>query len=160
MSDGHPHFLTEPIRAEDARTRFRCGKHALDDFFARHALANDRAGIGKTFVLRGLEQGSPPVLGFYTLSMGLGPMAEGGGTRCHPAPPFPGAWSNGMLERMASPRSGDHPAPTHITAATSGGASGSARAGSRQALTCSRRLVRPRVKSSSAASSAWPSEAW
>ena len=46
----------------------KTGKQPLDDFFAKHALANDRRGLGKTFVLRA-ESGEPSILGFYTLSM-------------------------------------------------------------------------------------------
>ena len=44
----------------------------LDDYFARHALANDQAGIGRAYVLRksrGDDEVLPRVLGFYTLSM-------------------------------------------------------------------------------------------
>ena len=58
-------YETDSIRPEDATSGFRCGKHPLDDFFARHALDNDRQGLGKTYVLR---EGDA-VLGFYTLSM-------------------------------------------------------------------------------------------
>jgi hypothetical protein len=45
---------------------------AIDDYFARHALKNDRAGISRTYVLRRTDDdppGMPEVLGFYTLSM-------------------------------------------------------------------------------------------
>jgi len=61
-------FITEPIGDADPVTGFRCGVEALDDFFAKHALQNDRRGLGKTFVLRS-STGDPPILGFYTLSM-------------------------------------------------------------------------------------------
>jgi ribosomal protein S18 acetylase RimI-like enzyme len=61
-------FLTESIRDEDPATGFRCGKAPLDEFFAKHALPNDRRGLGKTFVLR--SRGSEPeIVGYYTLSM-------------------------------------------------------------------------------------------
>ena len=60
--------MTSPIAAEDVDAGFRCGVHALDDYFARHALPNDRAGVSRCFVLRG-HDGEPRVLGFYTLSM-------------------------------------------------------------------------------------------
>jgi GNAT superfamily N-acetyltransferase len=64
---------TRPIAPEDPACGFRCGKHALDDYFARHALANDRAGIGRAYVLpastEDTAQGLPAALGFYTLSM-------------------------------------------------------------------------------------------
>ncbi len=60
---------TEPISEGDAESGFTCGQPALDDFLARHAVENDRKGIGKTYVLRSTADGDPPVLGFYTLSM-------------------------------------------------------------------------------------------
>ncbi len=61
-------YITEPIAPGDAQSGFRCGVHALDDYFARHAEGNTAQGVGKTFVLRGTEE-DPAVLGFYTLSM-------------------------------------------------------------------------------------------
>ncbi len=67
-----PSFATVCIEAADAASGFRCGKHALDDYFARHALANDQAGIGRAYVLRRSpedDEALPRVLGFYTLSM-------------------------------------------------------------------------------------------
>jgi GNAT superfamily N-acetyltransferase len=67
-----PSYATVRIEAADAASGFGCGKHALDDYFARHALPNDQAGIGRAYVLRrSLEDGEavPRVLGFYTLSM-------------------------------------------------------------------------------------------
>ena len=59
---------TEAIGDDDPGKGFRCGQAALDDFFAKHALPNDRRGLGKTFVLRHAG-GQPEILGFYTLSM-------------------------------------------------------------------------------------------
>jgi hypothetical protein len=65
-------FITEPIGEDDPGSGFSCGEPALDSSFARHALPNDRRGLGRTFVLRrpadGLEE-LPAVLGFYTISM-------------------------------------------------------------------------------------------
>ena len=61
--------LTRPITEEDARSGFTCGEPALDAFFSRHAVGNDRQGIGTTFVLGGAADDEPAVLGFYTLSM-------------------------------------------------------------------------------------------
>jgi GNAT superfamily N-acetyltransferase len=72
MSEPEPAYTTSRIEDADAKSGFSCGKHALDDYFARHALANDRAGIGRAYVLRRAAGDSPklpPVLGFYTLSM-------------------------------------------------------------------------------------------
>jgi ribosomal protein S18 acetylase RimI-like enzyme len=54
---------------------FTCGVRALDDFFARHALANEEGGLGRVYVLRRVDESPgddstlPAVLGFYTLSM-------------------------------------------------------------------------------------------
>ncbi len=64
-------YATVPIDADDPAAGFRCGNRELDDFFARHALANDAAGIGRTYVLRrGPDDrvSDPAILGFYTLS--------------------------------------------------------------------------------------------
>lgn len=75
MSDpeGRPLYATRRIRTGDPACGFRCGQHALDDYFARHAIPNDQAGIGAAYVLEAsaddIAQGVPAVLGFYTLSM-------------------------------------------------------------------------------------------
>ena len=63
---------TTRLEPADVETGFRCGKHPLDDFFARHALVNDRTGICRVYVLRRREDDPatfPVILGFYTLSM-------------------------------------------------------------------------------------------
>jgi GNAT superfamily N-acetyltransferase len=65
-------YATARIEPADVASGFRCGKHPLDDYFARHALANDQAGIGRTYVLRkspGDDESLPRAVGFYTLSM-------------------------------------------------------------------------------------------
>jgi GNAT superfamily N-acetyltransferase len=72
MSSRDSAYITERIEEADTKSGFSCGKHPLDDYFVRHALANDRRGICRAFVLRGPpgKAGEPaPVLGFYTLSM-------------------------------------------------------------------------------------------
>lgn len=64
--------MTSQIEPDDVASGFRCGIHALDDYFARHALANDRADISRAYVLRRTDEDPaelPRVLGFYTLSM-------------------------------------------------------------------------------------------
>jgi hypothetical protein len=71
---GLPWPLTVRLEAQDTASGFHCGKHSLDDFFVRHALPNDRRGIGRTYVLRRSADDSvelPFVLGYYTLSMSL-----------------------------------------------------------------------------------------
>lgn len=69
--------LIRRIQEADVSAPFRCAEFpALGQFFARHALPNDQAGISRVYVLRpgtppkGEEGSSPPrVLGYYTLSM-------------------------------------------------------------------------------------------
>ena len=72
MSERESPYITTPIEPEDVASGFSCGKRPLDDYFVRHALPNDRAGIGRAYVLKrgeGELPGLPDVLGFYTLSM-------------------------------------------------------------------------------------------
>jgi GNAT superfamily N-acetyltransferase len=79
MSESAFAYATTPIEPADVKAGFTCGKHPLDDYFARHAVANDAAGISRAYVLR---RGSdapatfPAVLGFYTLSMALADSAQ------------------------------------------------------------------------------------
>jgi hypothetical protein len=40
MSDAASSYETRPIEAADATAEFSCGKRALDDYFARHAVPN------------------------------------------------------------------------------------------------------------------------
>lgn len=50
------------------------GEHALDDYFARHAVPNDAAKLGRAYVLRrGADDDSalPALFGYYTLCMAL-----------------------------------------------------------------------------------------
>src|SRR5258708_24447299 len=79
MSEPDAAYKTSRIEDADAKSGFSCGKHALDDYFARHALGNDRAGIGRAYVLR-RATGDPPdlpsILGFYTLSMAVAESAQ------------------------------------------------------------------------------------
>lgn len=61
--------MITPITPDDPKAGFQSGVHALDDYFKRHALRNDRAGISRCFVLRRDVPEATPVCGFYTLSM-------------------------------------------------------------------------------------------
>lgn len=72
MTGGGGRYVTRRIQPSDVND-FSCGKHALDDYFRRHALANDASGVGRTYVLPRAddEVDLPSVLGFYTLSMAL-----------------------------------------------------------------------------------------
>jgi hypothetical protein len=45
-------YATTRNEPADAAAGFSCGKHPLDDYFRRHAVANDRAGISRAYVLR------------------------------------------------------------------------------------------------------------
>ena len=64
---------TRRIIDADPPSGFRSGVQALDDYFQRHALPNDRVGIGRTYVMEAVAEdlaaGLPTVVGFYTLSM-------------------------------------------------------------------------------------------
>jgi hypothetical protein len=52
MTDPGSPYVTTQIEPDDARSGFSCGKHPLDDYFKRHAVANDRSGISRAYVLR------------------------------------------------------------------------------------------------------------
>jgi ribosomal protein S18 acetylase RimI-like enzyme len=72
MNESESPYSTTPIRPADAKAGFSCGNRALDDYFARHAVANDAAGVGRAYVLRREatdDETLPVILGFYTLSM-------------------------------------------------------------------------------------------
>lgn len=74
MIDGGSRYATVPIGPDDAGSGFSCGKHSADDYFQRHAIRNDRAGISRAYVLRRVEADPPElpaVLGFHTLSMAV-----------------------------------------------------------------------------------------
>ena len=58
-------WKTERLTERHDCRRFRCGKHALDSFLKRHALENDRRGLGNTYVAVAEETGR--VLGYVTL---------------------------------------------------------------------------------------------
>jgi GNAT superfamily N-acetyltransferase len=79
MSSDAPSYVTLRIEESDAKSGFRCGKHPLDDYFRRHAVPNDLASIGRTYVLRrgaADDADLPRVLGFYTLCMAGVPSAQ------------------------------------------------------------------------------------
>lgn len=79
MTDAGSLYITTQIEPEDVATDFSCGKHPLDDYFKRHALPNDRASIGRAYVLRRNDNDPPDLpraLGFYTLSMAVAESAQ------------------------------------------------------------------------------------
>ncbi|HZP82904.1 MAG TPA: GNAT family N-acetyltransferase [Chthonomonadaceae bacterium] len=56
----------EALRKAHDKSGFDCGEISLNTYLAQYAGQNDRADIGRTFVL--VEEGSTRVLGYYTLS--------------------------------------------------------------------------------------------
>ena len=47
---------------------FDCGEESLNSFLQRHALGNDKAGLGRTFIA--VETGQTQIAGYFTLSTG------------------------------------------------------------------------------------------
>lgn len=83
-------LLCVPIAEADTASDFDCGVTALNTWFHKRALQNDRRGLGKTYVLRGPNR-PPSVLGFYTLSMAVVetstlPRKHRGNVPAHPLP--------------------------------------------------------------------------
>jgi hypothetical protein len=64
-------FETVPLAPEDAKSGFDCGKAPLNEYLARYAGQNQRAGVSRTWVLRrqSTQSALPPVLGYYTLTL-------------------------------------------------------------------------------------------
>jgi GNAT superfamily N-acetyltransferase len=58
----------EPLTTDHVRSTFHCGEPQLDSFLSRHALANEAAGLGRTFVA--VATGSRDVLGYFTMAAG------------------------------------------------------------------------------------------
>lgn len=57
----------ERLASHHDRRGFECGQPELDRFIGQFASQHDERGYGRTYVL---VEGSPKVLGFYTLSSG------------------------------------------------------------------------------------------
>jgi hypothetical protein len=68
MTETQAQYVTSRIDPEDTRAGFHSGKHPLDDYFARHALANDREGIGRAYVLRRADDDEPGLPPAYSAS--------------------------------------------------------------------------------------------
>jgi ribosomal protein S18 acetylase RimI-like enzyme len=47
---------------------FDCGEVSLNSFLQRHALSNDKAGLGRTFIA--IEAGQAQIAGYFTMSTG------------------------------------------------------------------------------------------
>jgi GNAT superfamily N-acetyltransferase len=66
----HGGLQTHPLDEADPIDRFACaGYPALEEFIRTKAPRNQRERYGKTFVLRGLIEGQPAILGYYSLIM-------------------------------------------------------------------------------------------
>jgi GNAT superfamily N-acetyltransferase len=77
----------EALRETHVRSTFQCGKPALDDWFARHALHAQQAGSARTFVVCDDEI----VAGYFSLTVGQveaadAPARIGKGMGRHPIP--------------------------------------------------------------------------
>lgn len=57
-----------PLTAEDDRSGFDCGRASLNNWFARHALANHLSGASRVNVLCAADTGR--IIGYVTLSAG------------------------------------------------------------------------------------------
>jgi GNAT superfamily N-acetyltransferase len=62
------HWTFERLAPSHAIAAFDCGEPALNAFLQKHALNNDRAGLGATFVAVDVSQMG--ILGYFTLSAG------------------------------------------------------------------------------------------
>lgn len=58
-------WTIERLAETHDRRSFRCGTHQLDNYFRKHALDNDRRGLGRTYVAT--QVGTGKVLGFLSL---------------------------------------------------------------------------------------------
>jgi hypothetical protein len=111
MTGSDSPYVTRPIEPDDVTSGFSCGRHELDDYFARHALLNDRIGIGRAYVLCREETDSaelPRVIGFYTLSMAVAGAAMLADALKQRLPRYPlpvGSRSTSGLRATASARS-------------------------------------------------------
>lgn len=61
-------WTIDRLNSSHAVAAFDCGEPKLNSFLHKHALNNDRAGVGRTFVA--MEQGQTPVAGYFTISTG------------------------------------------------------------------------------------------
>ena len=61
-------WTIQPLDASAEIAGFDCGEKSLNQFLQKHALNNDRAGLGRTFVA--VEQGQTRVVGYFTISTG------------------------------------------------------------------------------------------
>jgi ribosomal protein S18 acetylase RimI-like enzyme len=61
-------WTIQPLDPSHEVASFDCGEVSLNSFLQKHALANDRAGLGRTFVA--VESGQKPVVGYFTISTG------------------------------------------------------------------------------------------
>lgn len=58
----------QPLTSAFDVSGFDCGEVSLNSFLQRHALSNDKAGLGRTFIA--IEAGQTQIQGYFTLSTG------------------------------------------------------------------------------------------
>jgi GNAT superfamily N-acetyltransferase len=63
-----PRIRIERLTSEHDRSGFQCGTPDLDDYLTKYCNQDGKRNYARTFVLT--ENGSPKVLGYYTLSAG------------------------------------------------------------------------------------------
>ena len=61
-------WVIERLSATIDVSAFECGERSLNYFLRVHALNNDRAGLGRTYIA--LERGEAGVAGYFTISTG------------------------------------------------------------------------------------------
>lgn len=64
----HVPWSIEPLNKHHDIEGFTCGESQLNVFLHKHALANDSAGLGRTFVA--VEPGSMRICGYFTMAAG------------------------------------------------------------------------------------------
>src|ERR1035437_6542117 len=61
-------WTIQPLSPSRDLASFDCGESSLNSFLQRHALNNDRAGLGRTFVA--IQPGQSRIAGYFTISTG------------------------------------------------------------------------------------------
>ena len=107
MTETEPSYITSRIEPSDAKVGFRSGSRLLDDYFARHALSNDREGIGRAYILRRAHDADPAlpsVVGFYTLSMAIIDAEDASKTLGKKLPRYQSRWLSSVGSRSMNER--------------------------------------------------------
>lgn len=70
---GTPAPIGQPLTREDAASGFQCESEVLNRFFRQEAGQNQRGDVSRTWVIRRSAEDDPrlpPILGYYTLTVG------------------------------------------------------------------------------------------